>query len=310
MSTKTPPLLKCPPEVRYMIFDLLISEPHTITFNFQEPTQPTQRQNTSTSASGATSEELSFFDRAKKFIANTSDMNKFLKLCKLFSQDLIDRNALVHKASSFISRSPDLMNWFKLFVGYEDVEEFGPLHSLEKSCTQLKDEIHTWLPSRPHLTVTAEFGIFDPEITIFDFVCIIEQTPSVMAHISDNPNWIRREIPDDMEYEQAYLQQPTPTEIRRCVFWKECCKEAGTNDLAVVTEVIVSRLHEPEVRDLLRDIMHEYAEWLPEKWHAKKWYFLIPDPRFVCGDYHSGSRMWNVVFDCFFKYGWPNAYYL
>jgi paired amphipathic helix protein Sin3a len=96
-----------------------------------------------TSTSSATSEELAFFDRAKKFIANKSGMNEFLKLCNLFSQDLIDRNVLVHKASSFIGGSPALMNWFKLFVGYEDVEEFGPLHSLEKSCTRLKYEIYT-----------------------------------------------------------------------------------------------------------------------------------------------------------------------
>lgn len=73
--------------------------------------------------SAASSEELAFFDRVKKYIANKSTMNEFLKLCNLFSQDLIDRNVLVHKVSNFIGGNPDLMNWFKAFVNYEGSDE-------------------------------------------------------------------------------------------------------------------------------------------------------------------------------------------
>jgi len=50
-------------------------------------------------------------------------MNEFLKLCNLFSQDLIDRNVLMSKVSNFIGGNPDLMNWFKQFVGYDGEEE-------------------------------------------------------------------------------------------------------------------------------------------------------------------------------------------
>ncbi|RDW87684.1 hypothetical protein BP5796_03378 [Coleophoma crateriformis] len=75
------------------------------------------------STSAATQEELAFFDRVKKYIANKSTMNEFLKLCNLFSQDLIDRNVLVHKVSNFIGGNPDLMNWFKVFVNYDGREE-------------------------------------------------------------------------------------------------------------------------------------------------------------------------------------------
>jgi paired amphipathic helix protein Sin3a len=78
---------------------------------------------TPTSTSGATSEEIAFFDRVKKFISNKSTMNEFLKLCNLFSQDLIDRNVLVHKVSSFIGGNPDLMNWFRQFVAHDGEEE-------------------------------------------------------------------------------------------------------------------------------------------------------------------------------------------
>ena len=88
----------------------------TLTPIIPEPLAPT-------STSNATSEELAFFDRVKKYIANKSTMNEFLKLCNLFSQDLIDRNVLVHKVSIFIGGNPDLMNWFKTFVNYEGGDE-------------------------------------------------------------------------------------------------------------------------------------------------------------------------------------------
>lgn len=88
----------------------------TLTPIIPEPLPPS-------TTSAATSEELAFFDRVKKYIANKSTMNEFLKLCNLFSQDLIDRNVLVHKVSNFIGGNPDLMNWFKAFVSYEGGDE-------------------------------------------------------------------------------------------------------------------------------------------------------------------------------------------
>jgi paired amphipathic helix protein Sin3a len=88
----------------------------TLTPIVPEPLAPT-------STSSATSEELAFFDRVKKFIANKATMNEFLKLCNLFSQDLIDRNVLVHKVSNFIGGNHDLMTWFKAFVNYEGEDE-------------------------------------------------------------------------------------------------------------------------------------------------------------------------------------------
>lgn len=68
-------------------------------------------------------EEFAFFDRAKKFIGNKQTMNEFLKLCNLFSQDLIDKNVLVHKVSNFIGGNADLMEYFKNFVQYKEDNE-------------------------------------------------------------------------------------------------------------------------------------------------------------------------------------------
>ncbi|CAG8958414.1 hypothetical protein HYFRA_00011091 [Hymenoscyphus fraxineus] len=88
----------------------------TLTPILPEPLPPT-------TTSAASTEELAFFDRVKKFIGNKSTMNEFLKLCNLFSQDLIDRNVLVHKVSMFIGGNPDLMGWFRNFVGWEGNDE-------------------------------------------------------------------------------------------------------------------------------------------------------------------------------------------
>ncbi|KAF2154652.1 hypothetical protein K461DRAFT_238036 [Myriangium duriaei CBS 260.36] len=85
----------------------------TLVPSLPEPLPPSSRTT-------ATSDELGFFDRVKKTIANKNTMNEFLKLCNLFSQDLIDKTTLVHRARSFIGQNPELYKWFQTWVGYED----------------------------------------------------------------------------------------------------------------------------------------------------------------------------------------------
>ncbi|KAI1821012.1 hypothetical protein F4861DRAFT_520658 [Xylaria intraflava] len=75
------------------------------------------------SSANATPEEIGFFDKVKKYLGNRSVMNEFLKLCNLYSQSLIDKNDLVHKASQFLGGNPELMTFFKNFVGYEGLDE-------------------------------------------------------------------------------------------------------------------------------------------------------------------------------------------
>ena len=69
-------------------------------------------------------DDINFFERIKKYISNKQTFNEFLKLCNLFSQDLIDKNVLMHKASSFIGSNPELMSYFKNFIRYEGHDEF------------------------------------------------------------------------------------------------------------------------------------------------------------------------------------------
>ncbi|MCJ1395289.1 Transcriptional regulatory protein sin3 [Xylographa bjoerkii] len=88
-----------------------------------------------TTTSGNAAEEIAFFDRVKKFLGNKSSFNEFLKLCNLFAQDLIDKNNLVMRVEGFIGQNPDLMGWFKKFVGYDgsdQVIENRPLQSESK----------------------------------------------------------------------------------------------------------------------------------------------------------------------------------
>ncbi|KAJ4046154.1 Transcriptional regulatory protein sin3 [Fusarium oxysporum] len=70
-------------------------------------------------SSTSSQEEIAFFERVKKFLSNRSSMNEFLKLCNLFSQNIIDRNTLFHKGALFIGANPDLMNFWKTFVGVD-----------------------------------------------------------------------------------------------------------------------------------------------------------------------------------------------
>lgn len=68
-------------------------------------------------------EEIAFFDRVKKFIANKQTFSDFLKLCNLYTNDLIDRFVLVKKAEGFIGSNAELMSWFKRFMSVEEIDD-------------------------------------------------------------------------------------------------------------------------------------------------------------------------------------------
>ena len=59
------------------------------------------------------------FERVKKHINNRQYMTDFLKLCNLYSQDLIDTNLLISRASNYIGGNPELFSWFKEFLAYD-----------------------------------------------------------------------------------------------------------------------------------------------------------------------------------------------
>jgi paired amphipathic helix protein Sin3a len=85
----------------------------TLTPAMPEPLPPTR---TTTAAP----DEISFFERVKKFLGNKNTMNEFLKLCNLFSQDLIDKQLFVSRAQAFIGGNQELFTWFRQFLGEGD----------------------------------------------------------------------------------------------------------------------------------------------------------------------------------------------
>ena len=70
-----------------------------------------------------TQEELGFFDRAKKQIGNRAAYAEFLKLINLYTQDLIDKYTLADRVVSFLGSNPDLMSFFRDFLGIQEQEE-------------------------------------------------------------------------------------------------------------------------------------------------------------------------------------------
>jgi paired amphipathic helix protein Sin3a len=66
---------------------------------------------------------VAFFDKVKKYLSNKQIFAEFLKLCNLYTQDLIDKAVLVHKVSNFIGQNAELIDFFKKFVEYRGPEE-------------------------------------------------------------------------------------------------------------------------------------------------------------------------------------------
>lgn len=92
-----------------------ISNP-TLVPGIPEPVPPSENVKSSSLL-----EELNFFDKVKKAIGNKQTYIEFLKILNLYSQDILDRDTLVERVESFLGENhPDLVNWFKNFVGYEE----------------------------------------------------------------------------------------------------------------------------------------------------------------------------------------------
>ncbi|RIA87755.1 hypothetical protein C1645_776535 [Glomus cerebriforme] len=82
-----------------------------------EPTKVSDKQ------PAASSEELMFFEKVKKYIANKHSYNEFLKLINLYSQQILDTYSLVKKVQNFIGQNTELFEWFKQFVKYDEKDE-------------------------------------------------------------------------------------------------------------------------------------------------------------------------------------------
>ncbi|RKO92645.1 hypothetical protein BDK51DRAFT_18371 [Blyttiomyces helicus] len=83
---------------------------------------PKKKPKTNKLEKTAAMEELEFFDKCKRAIGNKTTYNEFLKVLNLFSQEIIEAKVLVGRVEPFLSKNPELLDWFKKFVKYEDEE--------------------------------------------------------------------------------------------------------------------------------------------------------------------------------------------
>ncbi|KAF2858742.1 hypothetical protein K470DRAFT_300639 [Piedraia hortae CBS 480.64] len=81
-----------------------------------------------------TTADMAFFDRVKKSIGSKHGMAEFLKLCNLYSQDIIDAQTLVHRARFFIGHNEELLNHLCNLVACQP--ETGPLELKPRDALQ------------------------------------------------------------------------------------------------------------------------------------------------------------------------------
>ncbi|KAL2891509.1 Transcriptional regulatory protein SIN3 [Ceratocystis lukuohia] len=68
-------------------------------------------------------DDLAFFDRVKKYLGNKSTMVEFIKLCNLFSQQIIDRTTLYHRGLTYLQGNPELTTSWKHFLDFEPQDQ-------------------------------------------------------------------------------------------------------------------------------------------------------------------------------------------
>ena len=72
---------------------------------------------------GGRADDLAFFDKVKKLLANKTTYNEFLKLCNMYSQEILDEATLKQKMQGFIGSSSELKQAMKRFFPQADPAE-------------------------------------------------------------------------------------------------------------------------------------------------------------------------------------------
>ena len=66
-----------------------------------------------------TPEEIAFFERVQTVVGSKQVYDEFLKVINLYNQDIINKSILVERVAHFLSKSPDLFNWFRNYINYK-----------------------------------------------------------------------------------------------------------------------------------------------------------------------------------------------
>ncbi|KAK7075084.1 Paired amphipathic helix protein Sin3a [Halocaridina rubra] len=68
----------------------------------------------------ATLAEYAFFDQVRKALRHEETYHNFLRCITLYNEEIITRSELVQLVHPFLAKFPDLLKWFKDFVGYRE----------------------------------------------------------------------------------------------------------------------------------------------------------------------------------------------
>lgn len=66
--------------------------------------------------------EFAFFDKVRKAVRSQDVYNNFLRCLSLFNQEIISKTELVQLVTPFLGKFPELMRWFREFLGQNEVE--------------------------------------------------------------------------------------------------------------------------------------------------------------------------------------------
>jgi len=64
--------------------------------------------------------EYAFFDKVRKALNSAEVYENFLRCLVLFNQEVVSRQELVQLVNPFLNKNPELLKWFKDFVGFKD----------------------------------------------------------------------------------------------------------------------------------------------------------------------------------------------
>nr|CAG8500348.1 9542_t:CDS:10 [Entrophospora candida] len=99
------------------------TEPHHHHYSYGQPNYSKSSERNRSPPANASEEELAFFEKVKRIINSKPVYCEFLKLINLYSQQILDSQALVKRVSAFIGHNAELFEWFKQYIKYEEKDE-------------------------------------------------------------------------------------------------------------------------------------------------------------------------------------------
>ena len=80
--------------------------------------------------------EYSFFDKVRKALKNQEVYENFLRLLVLYNHEILSKGELLSLMQNFLGKHPELLKWFKDFLGHKQTDQSGILTSNQYHSSQ------------------------------------------------------------------------------------------------------------------------------------------------------------------------------